>query len=99
MLGTKIYVPLGFAIVPYNNDVEFFGEVLAGTSLCMLWDRKFGSESITTKIYPTMYVAARVGVGWKFINVSIRGEYDTILQFSMSANVGFNVKLPRRKTM
>ena len=99
MLGAKIYVPLGFAIVPYNNDVEFFGEVLAGTSLCMLWDRKFGSESITTKIYPTMYVAARVGVGWKFINVSIRGEYDTILQFSMSANVGFNVKLPRRKTM
>ena len=99
LVGTKIYIPLGFAIVPYNNDVEFFGEILGGTSLCMLWDRKFGSESITTKIYPSFYVAARVGVGWKFMNVSVRGEYDTILQFSFSANVGFSIKLPRRKTM
>mgnify|MGYP002852555920 CR=1 FL=1 len=99
LIGTKLYIPVGFAIVPYNNDVEFFGEILGGTSLCMLWDRQFGSESITTKIYPSMYVAARVGVGWKFMNVSVRGEYDTILNFSFSVNAGFSIKLPRRKTM
>ena len=99
LIGAKIYIPVGFAIVPFNNDVEFFGEILGGTSLCALWDRKFGSESITTKIYPSLYVAARVGVGWKFMNVSVRGEYDTILRFSFSTNVGFNIKLPRRKTM
>lgn len=99
LLGMKIYVPIGFAIIPFNNDIELFGEVLGGTSLCMLWDRRWGDESITTKIHSSLYVAAKVGVGWRFVNLSVRGEYDTILKFSFSMNLGFCVKLPRRITM
>lgn len=99
LLGMKIYAPVGFAIIPFNNDIELFGELLGGTSLCMLWDRRWGDESITTKIHSSLYVAAKVGVGWRFVNLSVRGEYDTILKFSFSMNLGFSVKLPRRITM
>lgn len=94
LMGMKIYAPVGFAMKPLSNDLEVFGEVLLGTSLCQLWDRQFGDSRITSKVFPSFYIAGKVGLGWKFISVSVRGEYDTILQFSFSADVGFNINLP-----
>ncbi len=94
LMGMKVYAPVGFAMKPLSNDLEVFGEVLLGTSLCQLWDRQFGDSRITSKVFPSFYIAGKVGLGWKFISVSVRGEYDTILQFSFSADVGFNINLP-----
>lgn len=94
LVGMKIYAPVGFSMKPLNNDLEVFGEMLLGTSLMELWNGKMGSESIASKTFSSFYIAAKVGAGWKFVNLSIRGEYDTILQFSVSANLGFQIKLP-----
>lgn len=94
LMGMKVYAPVGFAMKPLSNDLEVFGEVLLGTSLCQLWDRQFGDSRITSKVFPSFYIAGKVGLGWKFISVSVRGEYDTILQFSFSADVGININLP-----
>jgi hypothetical protein len=93
-MGMKVYAPIGFAMKPWSNDWEVFGEVLLGSSLCQLWDRQFGDSRITSKVFPSFYIAGKVGLGWKFISLSVRGEYDTILQFSFSADVGININLP-----
>lgn len=94
LIGMKVYAPVGFAMKPLSNDLEVFGEVLLGTSLCQLWDRQFGDSMITSKVFPSYYMAGKVGLGWKFISLSVRGEYDTILQFSFSADLGININLP-----
>ena len=94
LIGMKIYAPVGFAMKPLSNDLEVFGEVLLGSSLCQLWDRQFGDSMITSKVFPSYYMAGKVGLGWKFISLSVRGEYDTILQFSFSADLGININLP-----
>ena len=94
LMGMKVYAPVGFAMKPWSNDWEVFGEVLLGSSLCQLWDRQFGDSRITSKVFPSFYIAGKVGLGWKFISLSVRGEYDTILQFSFSADVGININLP-----
>lgn len=94
LIGAKIYTPLGFTMKPLNNNLEVFGEVLIGTSLCQLWNRQFGDSMITSKFFPSFYIAGKVGLGWKFISMSVRGEYDTILEFSFSADLGININLP-----
>jgi len=96
LCGVKIYVPAGFAFMPFNNDVEVFAEVLTGSSLCWLWDGMFGDSYITSKVFPSMYVAAKVGAGWRNFGLALRGEYDTILRFSFSADLSYHITLPKK---
>lgn len=95
LMGMKIYFPVGFAIQPFNNDIDVFGELLTGTSLCWLWNGMFGSDSISSKMFPSFYMALKVGAGWKWFTLSMRGEYDTLLNFSVSADLAYRITLPK----
>ena len=93
LMGTRLLGCAGFTILPLPIDIDFFTEVLPGINLCWLWDGKAGRQSISTKVFASFYTAIVVGAGWRFVNVSVRGEYDALLGFSYTGNIGFNLDL------
>ena len=91
IIGGKLYAPFGICVFPFQENIEFFAEVAPGISLNMMWDAKFGNDSVTSKLYPAFYASLRTGVSYKGFSFFIEGNYDAILGFGVSAGFGYSI--------
>lgn len=97
-VGAKILIPLGFFIMPFSDsDFGISAEIFAGTSACLLWNRKFTSQAITSKLFPAFVVGTKLGVSWKFISVYIGAEWDSVQKISILAGLGATFRIGREK--
>ena len=91
IVGGKLYAPFGICVFPFQENIEFFVEFAPGISLNMMWDAKFGKDSITSKLYPAFYGSLRTGATYKGFTFFIEGNYDAILGFGVSAGIGYSI--------
>lgn len=91
IVGGKLYTPFGICVYPFQENIEFFVEFAPGLSLNMMWDAKFGKDSITSKLYPAFYGQLRTGATYKGFSVFLEGNYDAILGFGVSAGIGYSI--------
>ena len=98
IIGGKLYAPFGICVFPFQENIEFFVELAPGISLNMMWDAKFGKDSITSKLYPAFYGALRTGATYKGFTFFIEGNYDAILGFGVSAGIGYSLNFTLSST-
>ena len=91
IVGGKLYAPFGICVFPFQENIEFFVEFAPGISLNMMWDAKFGNDSITSNMYPAFYGSLRTGASYKGFSLFIEGNYDAILGFGVSAGFGYSL--------
>ena len=91
IVGGKLYTPFGICVYPFQENIEFFVEFAPGLSLNMMWDAKFGKDSITSKLYPAFYGQLRTGATYKGFSLFLEGNYDAILGFGVSAGIGYSI--------
>ncbi len=96
--GAKILVPFGFFIMPFaKSDFGISAEIFAGASACLLWNRKFASEAITSNLFPAFVAGTKLGVSWKFISLYIGAEWDSVQKISILAGLGATFRIGREK--
>ena len=93
IVGGKLYMPFGICVFPFQENIEFFVEFEPGLSLNMMWNSKFGKDTITSKLYPAFYGALRTGASFKGFSFFIEGNYDAILGFGVSAGLGYSINI------
>ena len=99
IIGGKLYTPFGICVFPFQENIEFFVEFAPGLSLNMMWDAKFGKDSITSKLYPAFYGMLRTGATYKGFTFFIEGNYDAILGFGVSAGIGYSLNFDLSPTV
>ncbi|MBO4533819.1 MAG: hypothetical protein J5726_09035 [Treponema sp.] len=93
IIGGKLYAPFGICVYPFQENIEVFAELEPGIAFNMLWNTKFGKDSITSKLYPSFYGAFRTGASYKGFSAYIEANYDAILGFGFSLGVGYNINV------
>ena len=91
IIGGKLYMPFGICVFPFQENIEFFVELAPGITLNMMWNSKFGNDTITSKLYPAFYGALKTGVAYRGFTFFIEGNYDAILGFGVSAGIGYSI--------
>ena len=98
IVGGKLYAPFGICVFPFQRNIEFFVEIEPGITFNMMWNAKFGKNSITSKLYPAFYGALRTGASYKGFSFFIEGNYDAILGFGVSAGIGYSLNIYTQTT-
>ena len=93
IIGGKLYAPFGICVFPFQRNIEFFVDIAPGIALNMLWNAKFGGDSISSKLYTSFYASLRTGASYKNFSVYIEGNYDAILGFGFSIGIGYSINL------
>ena len=91
--GGKLYVPFGICVFPFQQNIELFVDFSPGITMEILWNSKFGGDSITSKLYSGFYGALRTGVTYRNFTVFLEGNYNAILGFGFSIGIGYSINL------
>ncbi|MCR4735008.1 MAG: hypothetical protein K5829_08405 [Treponema sp.] len=88
LVGSKIYVPIGFTFFPFTSDFEMYTQIQLGASFNFIWNGGIGSNGITSKVYPTFYGGVKIGAGYRYFQISICEEYEVLTGFTFSGQLG-----------
>ncbi len=95
LCSAAIYLPTGFIFSPWNNSISFVAAVRAGAkinSLSIIYD----GYMIGTPSY-SFFVSGGAGMIFKFFELEINCEYDTIGKLSPSVYAGVCLKWGNKK--
>lgn len=93
LLGVKFYAPIGFAMYPFKNDFEVYGEINFGVSINSVWNGHFGANRIMSSPFTAFYSAIKVGAAWKFLNINLCGSYDAMFGINVNFEAGIILNL------
>ncbi len=98
LLSFALGIPFGIILTPFeaNRDIELSAEVNLGSALHYLWNREFGSKTISSHVYPAFVGSLALGVGWRGLTLRVHGDYNTQLGFMFSMNLGYTFTFPSR---
>lgn len=93
IVGGKLYIPFGICVFPFQKNIEFYVDIAPGIVMNMLWNTKFGGDSITSRVFTGFYAAIRTGVTYRNFSVFLEGNYDAVVGFGVSLGIGYNIPI------
>lgn len=91
--GAKIYMPMGFIFYPFEDEIFAYAELDFGMTLNVIWNGQLGEKIVTSDPFSAFYTAAKVGLGWRFLHLTVSGNYDALMGFSYSFGIGGRIYL------
>ncbi len=92
ILGLGATAPFGVFFKPFTQDVAFFVEIQPGVMFYTMHFPNYGSKDL----YPSFSVELQAGMCWKQLLVFAGGLYDYRLGPSVSAGVGWRIKVGKK---
>jgi len=99
LVGYNICAPIGFTLYPWKNSLEIHAEISIGANAYNLWNGGLFSNALIGKLYPSFYAGFKVGAAWDFIDLSICGNYNPIMGYSMGLSVGALINIGGTRTL
>lgn len=93
MTGFSTFSNFGFLFYPFKNDIFVYTEIDIGLSMNLLWNGMYGNKSITSLPHIGFYSAARAGIGWRFLQISVATVYDSVIGYTMEISTGGRIYL------
>lgn len=92
--GLQVAIPIGFAIKPFKNDLEFFAEASAAFSLYSFYFKKTEKTPGGFEFFfPSFTGEIIAGASWQMITVYAGASYDLKLGFAFKAGAGYRIKV------
>lgn len=96
LAGMELCVPFGLFLYPFaDKDIGISAEVFAGAGAALLWNRKTGSEAVTSKVYISVIAGTNLAVYYKFLKAYIGAEYDSVQKILINGGVGCSMRIKR----
>ncbi|WP_443737557.1 hypothetical protein [Treponema sp.] len=98
LTGLDLCAPFGIFVMPFvNNEIGFCAEIFAGTGLCLLWNRNFGTESATSKPFISFNIGTKLGINWKYFLLKVSAQWNSVQKIVISTELGANFKIGEKK--
>ena len=91
IVGGKLYIPFGICVYPFQQNIEFFVDLAPGIVMNLLWNTKFGGDSITSRVFTGFYGAIKTGASYKNFSVFLEGNYDAVVGFGVSIGISYSI--------
>lgn len=87
------YGTAGIAVKPWKNDLMIFFDLNPGLSMQFIWNGKFASQAITSKLFCAFNISSRIGIEFKKFNAAVLVEYDFLRNFAAGIELGWTIPL------